>query len=89
MSHTFDKKHQGSRKYSDKLQNLIRLHNNICFYCDQEIEPEQHSIDHVIPRSKGGPDVRDNRVLSCIPCNRIKGAEEDLDIVQIKLIFNR
>jgi 5-methylcytosine-specific restriction endonuclease McrA len=33
---------------------------------------KQLSIDHVQPRSKGGEDLHDNRVLSCIRCNRAK-----------------
>jgi 5-methylcytosine-specific restriction endonuclease McrA len=31
------------------------------------------TVDHVIPRSKGGPSSWDNIVASCAPCNRRKG----------------
>jgi 5-methylcytosine-specific restriction endonuclease McrA len=31
------------------------------------------TVDHVIPRSKGGHSSRDNIVASCAPCNRRKG----------------
>ena len=30
-------------------------------------------IDHFIPLSKGGQNIRSNRVLSCYPCNLAKG----------------
>jgi 5-methylcytosine-specific restriction endonuclease McrA len=33
----------------------------------------QASIDHIIPLSRGGRDVRDNLQLTCRQCNRIKG----------------
>src|SRR5665647_3436101 len=31
------------------------------------------TVDHVVPRCKGGPDTWDNLVTSCAPCNRKKG----------------
>jgi 5-methylcytosine-specific restriction endonuclease McrA len=31
------------------------------------------TVDHVVPRSKGGADTWDNLVTSCAPCNRKKG----------------
>jgi len=34
---------------------------------------ENLSIDHVIPRSKGGPDTEDNLQVLCVPCNSSKG----------------
>lgn len=29
-------------------------HNNFCWYCGRHMPPEQLTIDHVFPRSKGG-----------------------------------
>jgi 5-methylcytosine-specific restriction endonuclease McrA len=42
-----------------------------CQYCGAE----RHSltVDHVIPRSKGGPSTWENIVTCCAPCNRRKG----------------
>ena len=39
-----------------------------CYYCHGEAQ----SIDHVIPRSKGGNNTNANRVHACIPCNKAK-----------------
>jgi 5-methylcytosine-specific restriction endonuclease McrA len=33
------------------------------------------TVDHVIPRSKGGTDDLSNLVLACNECNRTKGAK--------------
>src|SRR3954454_3963082 len=41
-----------------------------CQYCGSR---SQLTVDHVIPRSKGGPSSWDNIVASCAPCNRRKG----------------
>jgi 5-methylcytosine-specific restriction endonuclease McrA len=39
-----------------------------CQYCDERAD----SIDHVLPRSRGGADVWDNLVAACRPCNTRK-----------------
>lgn len=41
-----------------------------CEYCGSF---ENLSWDHLIPRSKGGPDTADNHVLACKSCNSSKG----------------
>lgn len=41
-----------------------------CQYCDATGEL---TIDHVIPRAKGGASTWDNVVACCAPCNRRKG----------------
>jgi 5-methylcytosine-specific restriction endonuclease McrA len=42
-----------------------------CQYCGREAHGL--TVDHVIPRSRGGPSVWENIVASCAPCNRRKG----------------
>jgi 5-methylcytosine-specific restriction endonuclease McrA len=42
-----------------------------CQYCGDE-RPAL-TVDHVIPRSRGGESVWENIVASCAPCNRRKG----------------
>ncbi len=42
-----------------------------CQYCGHE--RGNLTVDHVIPRSKGGASSWDNIVASCAPCNRRKG----------------
>ncbi len=41
-----------------------------CQYCGAR---SNLTVDHVVPRSKGGPSSWDNIVASCAPCNRRKG----------------
>jgi len=40
-----------------------------CQYCGSD---RHLTVDHVVPRSKGGLDTWDNVVTSCAPCNRKK-----------------
>jgi len=42
-----------------------------CQYCGHEAAGL--TVDHVIPRSRGGQSVWENIVASCAPCNRKKG----------------
>jgi len=42
-----------------------------CQYCGREAGGL--TVDHVIPRSRGGESVWENIVASCAPCNRKKG----------------
>jgi 5-methylcytosine-specific restriction endonuclease McrA len=42
-----------------------------CQYCGHE--RGNLTVDHVIPRSKGGASTWDNIVTCCAPCNRRKG----------------
>ena len=42
-----------------------------CQYCGREAAGL--TVDHVIPRSRGGTSVWENIVASCAPCNRRKG----------------
>ncbi|MGC9220288.1 MAG: HNH endonuclease [Solirubrobacteraceae bacterium] len=44
--------------------------NWTCQYCGSH---KQLTVDHVIPRSKGGGSSWDNIVAACAPCNRRKG----------------
>jgi 5-methylcytosine-specific restriction endonuclease McrA len=41
-----------------------------CQYCGSR---GNLTVDHVIPKSKGGPSSWENIVASCAPCNRRKG----------------
>ena len=43
-----------------------------CAYCGDK---SNLTIDHVVPRSKGGPDFTKNVVCCCSSCNQKKGHE--------------
>ena len=42
-----------------------------CVYCGTE--SNRLTLDHVVPRSRGGTSVWENVVTSCAPCNHRKG----------------
>lgn len=50
--------------------------NNFCWYCGRHMPPEQLTIDHVFPRSKGGNNQMDNLIMVCQSCNSSKGSKD-------------
>jgi 5-methylcytosine-specific restriction endonuclease McrA len=48
-------------------QHVLNRDGGICRYCDAPAT----EVDHVYPKSKGGPDAEWNLVASCTLCNLI------------------
>jgi len=44
-----------------------------CQYCGRSLPAMHLTVDHVVPRSRGGRATWDNLVAACAPCNRRKG----------------
>ena len=65
-----------SIKHGIKLtrKNLYLRDNFTCQYCNEPFDDNELSIDHVIPRSKGGKNEWTNLVTSCYTCNWNKGS---------------
>lgn len=43
-----------------------------CYYCGKVLGKKNKSIDHLIPRCKGGTDSKNNLVDACKKCNEDK-----------------
>lgn len=54
-------------------RNIFARDANICQYCGKRFSTSELSLDHVIPRSRGGNSSWENLVCSCIKCNVRKG----------------
>ena len=66
-------------------KNLIRRDLSRCQYCGKQPGQAQLSVDHVIPRSKGGGTSWENCVLACLRCNRRKGTKLASEVGMILL----
>ncbi len=53
-----------------KLSSLLFNQGGKCFYCDAVLDIEEATIDHVIPKSKGGSDDLGNLVVCCKYANQ-------------------
>lgn len=47
--------------------------NYQCQYCGDKFMKHQLTLDHVIPKSRGGPKSWKNLTTCCVPCNQKKG----------------
>jgi 5-methylcytosine-specific restriction endonuclease McrA len=54
-------------------RNILARDEHRCQYCARHLPSHQLSIDHVVPRSKGGITSWENLVCACLPCNIKKG----------------
>jgi len=52
-------------------RNVFQRDGHACQYCGYK--GDKLSIDHVLPRSRGGIDSWDNVTTACLPCNVRKG----------------
>jgi 5-methylcytosine-specific restriction endonuclease McrA len=54
-------------------RNLYARDRNRCQYCGKHFPTSELSIDHVVPRTQGGPHQWENVVCACTRCNARKG----------------
>ena len=58
-----------SRLVPVSRRGVLRRDNQRCGYCGVSAT----TIDHIVPRSRGGADSWENLVACCLKCNNIKG----------------
>lgn len=61
---------------------IYKRDRNTCQYCGAT---SRLTIDHVMPKSKGGDDSWENLVVACSKCNTLKG-DKLLENTKLKLI---
>ena len=71
------------RKVILNRHNIFKRDQNQCQYCGKTREL---TLDHLIPRSKGGKFVWTNLVTACLSCNAKKG---DKLISETDLVLNK
>jgi hypothetical protein len=59
-----------------KLDKLLYLQNGNCFFCGRVLAKGEASVEHLLPKSKGGSDADGNLVACCVTLNRNFGSME-------------
>lgn len=62
---------QQSRALSRK--NILLRDRNTCQFCGKPLPASELTLDHVMPRSRGGSSTWENLVACCYRCNNRKG----------------
>jgi hypothetical protein len=73
------------RKPKFSRTNVYRRDKNTCQLCNKKFKTEDLTIDHVVPKSKGGKLEWTNVALACTSCNNKKG-DKTLGEAGMKLI---
>ncbi len=55
-------------------RNIFLRDEHRCQYCGRQFSSRHLSLDHVVPRSRGGRATWDNIVCACVKCNVRKGS---------------
>lgn len=51
-------------------KNILRRDNHRCQYCGSVVNL---TVDHIIPKSRGGEEIWENLITACVKCNNKKG----------------
>ena len=72
---------------TEDIKRLREQQSNECYYCgvkmnDINYDPAQWTIEHKIPRTKGGTNTLDNIVIACSKCNHRKKNKDFADFIE-------
>jgi 5-methylcytosine-specific restriction endonuclease McrA len=63
---------QGERTVVFSRRNIFKRDRYTCCYCGAQPGPKELTIDHLVPKSRGGKSEWTNCVLACLACNMKK-----------------
>ncbi len=61
------------RKKAYSKKHIYLRDNYTCQYCGKVGTPNELTLDHILPQSRGGKSVWENLVTCCKKCNTLKG----------------
>lgn len=64
-------------QHTDLRAAVIARDGLVCGLCSGAVSPEDVQLDHIIPRSKGGPTTLENLRVTHSLCNNRRGNRED------------
>lgn len=74
------------RRHSASKRSRIYIRDKFkCGYCGTKQKEKELTLDHILPKAKGGKNDPDNLVTCCFKCNQIK-KDKLLSEVNMKLI---
>ena len=67
---------RGKRHKQRKRLKVWCNSGGVCAYCGVPLSVDEMTLDHVLPKAKGGDSGVGNLVAACRTCNEIKGDRE-------------
>lgn len=71
-----------------KLRVAHKKQGGLCFYCSAGVALGLATLDHKIPKARGGSNHQRNLVMACPPCNQAKAdltAEEFRPVMALRV----
>lgn len=71
-----------------KIQKLMQRYNDRCYFCGRTVviatptNPAHATIDHDMPKARGGDNCPLNLLLACVRCNTAKGDMTGMEFKQ-------
>lgn len=69
-----------------KKQVIFMKYHGHCAYCGRPLKMKAMTVDHLVPKSKGGGNSIENLMPSCRDCNTAKAAD-NLEMLRISLAW--
>jgi len=66
------KEKQKARELKKKQWWNTLVSRGVCYYCGKKVPPEELTMDHIVPLSRGGKSTKGNIVPACKECNNKK-----------------
>ena len=67
-----DRQKQRAKKLRQSAWWQRKVSKGICYYCRQDVDPRELTMDHVVPLIRGGKSTKGNLVPACKDCNNRK-----------------
>jgi 5-methylcytosine-specific restriction endonuclease McrA len=56
-----------------KKDRLIKIYGSLCWWCERSFPEKELTLEHLLPKSKGGSDSDENLRLAGKNCNQARG----------------
>jgi hypothetical protein len=66
-------------------KGAVLARDRACVYCGRPLDVASVTVDHLVPRSRGGDDSEANLAAACKPCNRAKADRLPLEFILERL----
>ena len=73
---------EGSFTQKD-VDTIIKSQKYLCIVCHCKLATT-YEVDHIVPLSAGGTNLKTNLQVLCKPCNRSKGAKDPIAFMQAR-----
>jgi hypothetical protein len=58
-----------------RVQDIWERDGGRCVWCSREAWPRDRTVEHLLPRSRGGTDAAENLLPACRACNRARRSQ--------------